>query len=83
MSIFVGRQKNQMWALVMFKKFDFYLSQVFTIYSFIFWPKKENRKSDFWPFYFFGHFPIEIPIEAEIIFVGGLPIELERKQKLF
>ena len=23
------------------------------------------RKSDFWPFYFFGHFPIEIPIEAE------------------
>ena len=45
MSIFVGRQKNQMWAVVMFKKFDFYLSQVFTIYSFIFWPKKENRKS--------------------------------------
>ena len=27
------------------------------------------RKSDFWPFYFFGHFPIEIPIEAEI-FLG-------------
>ena len=26
------------------------------------------RKSDFWPFYFFGHFPIEIPIEAEIFF---------------
>ena len=26
-------------------------------------------KSDFWPFYFFGHFPIEIPIEAEI-FLG-------------
>ena len=24
-----------------------------------------TRKSDFWPFYFFGHFPIEIPIEAE------------------
>ena len=23
------------------------------------------RKSDFWPFYFFGHFPIEIPIEVE------------------
>ena len=23
------------------------------------------QKSDFWPFYFFGHFPIEIPIEAE------------------
>ena len=45
MSIFVGRQKNQMWAVVMFKKFDFHLSQVFTIYSFIFWPKKENRKS--------------------------------------
>ena len=22
-------------------------------------------KSDFWPFYFFGHFHIEIPIEAE------------------
>ena len=22
-------------------------------------------KSDFWPFYFFGHFPIEIPIEAK------------------
>ena len=22
-------------------------------------------KSDFWPFYFFGHFPIEIPIKAE------------------
>ena len=22
------------------------------------------RKSDFWPFYFFGRFPIEIPIEA-------------------
>ena len=20
------------------------------------------RKSDFWPFYFFGHFPIEIPM---------------------
>ena len=30
----------------------------------------------------FGHFPIEFPIEAEF-FVGGLPIELERKQKLF
>ena len=24
-----------------------------------------TRKSDFWPFYFFGHFPIKIPIEAE------------------
>ena len=23
------------------------------------------QKSDFWPFNFFGHFPIEIPIEAE------------------
>ena len=23
------------------------------------------RKSDFGPFYFFGHFPIEIPIEVE------------------
>ena len=23
------------------------------------------RKSDFWPFIDFGHFPIEIPIEAE------------------
>ena len=40
------------------------------------------RKSDFWPFYFLGHFPIEIPIEAKKI-VGGLPIELEQKQKLF
>ena len=26
-------------------------------------------KSDFWPFYFLGHFYIEIPIEAEI-FLG-------------
>ena len=24
-------------------------------------------KSDFWPFYIFGHFPIEIPIETEKI----------------
>ena len=28
------------------------------------------RKSDFWPFYFLGHFPIEIPIEAKN-FWGG------------
>ena len=31
----------------------------------------------------FGHFPIKIPIEAENFFGEGLPIELERKQKLF
>ena len=31
----------------------------------------------------FGHFPIEIPIEAENFFGEGLPIELEQKQKLF
>ena len=24
------------------------------------------RKSDFWPFYFFGHFPIEIPMHLQI-----------------
>ena len=30
----------------------------------------------------FGHFPIEIPIEAEF-FGEGLPIQPERKQKLF
>ena len=34
-------------------------------------------------FIYFGHFPIENPIEAEKIFGGGLPIELETKQKLF
>ena len=28
----------------------------------------------------FGHFPIEIPIEAEIFFKRSLPIELEQKQ---
>ena len=27
------------------------------------------RKSDFWPFYFFGHFPIEIPMGP-----AGVPI---------
>ena len=29
------------------------------------------RKSDFWPFFYFGHFPIEIPIEAEKIYQHG------------
>ena len=24
------------------------------------------QKSDFWPFYFFGHFPIEIPMHLQI-----------------
>ena len=41
------------------------------------------RKSDFWPFYIFGHFPIEIPIEAQKFFGEGLPIELEQKQNCF
>ena len=29
------------------------------------------RKSDFWPFFYFGHFPIEISIEAEKIYQHG------------
>ena len=28
------------------------------------------RKSDFWPFYFFGHFPIEIPIVSSRVAAG-------------
>ena len=41
------------------------------------------RKSDFWPFYFFGHFPIEIPIEAEKFLSPWEGVELERKQNVF
>jgi len=41
------------------------------------------RKSDFWPFYFFGHFPIEIPIEAENVLPTWEGVELEKKQNVF
>ena len=38
---------------------------------------------DFGPFYFFGHFPIEIPIEAENFLPTWEGVELERKQNVF
>ena len=41
------------------------------------------RKSDFWPFYFFGHFPIEIPIESKKNLPTWEGVEPERKQNVF
>ena len=43
----------------------------------------DPQKVIFGDFIFFGHFPIEIPIEAEIFLSPWEGVELERKQNMF
>ena len=40
-------------------------------------------KSDFWPFYFFGHFHIEIPIEAEIFLGRAFQLSYNKNKNFF